>query len=265
MNVHPFPGELADAQIEALRSLGIRKVRISLGLHEDLAGRYLPALGALGAEVVGLVDDFERTPPEPSAWPSTVRRVVGRAPGLFGYEILNEPLYLSPEAYVRDYLRPAYEIVKSVSPSSPVVAGAPSSTIGGREYFFRMTEAGADSWCDYRAAHIYNEHPENYVPWTGKPFLVTESGVADPALHVDWWSRVMKNMSGVLGTDRVYWYALADSEDDGFAVISRHSRPGAIVALSPLYQHLRGKAGGWQRIKSLGTDRRAGWRTGPGR
>ncbi|MHB8834155.1 MAG: hypothetical protein ACYC9Y_00340 [Candidatus Methylomirabilia bacterium] len=240
MNVHSFDGALGSAQIEALRQLGVRRVRLTLGLHSDAAAPYLRGYDA---EYVGLVADYLDPIPSPSAWPGLVRRAVERAPGLFCYEILNEPVSLTATAYVEQYLKPAYQIIKGINPGYKVAAAAPTGTSGGRVDFYAMTSAGADSWCDYRAAHVYTDNPEYYLAGTDRPFLITESGVQDPARHVDWWVRTMTHISGVLETDRVYFYTLSDSTDSGWALISRHSRPGAIRVLSPLYDYIKSKYG----------------------
>jgi hypothetical protein len=240
LHVHSFDGVLGSAQLEALRQLGIRRVRLTLGLHNDLAGSYLRGYDA---EYIGLVDDYLDPTPAPSEWPGLVRRAVERSPGLFCYEILNEPVSLSATVYVEQYLKPAYQIIKGINPAYQVAAAAPTGTAGGRLDFYEMTSAGADSWCDFRAAHVYADNPENYLAGTDRPFLVTETGVQDPARHVDWWTRTMTHLSGVLETDRVYLYALADSEDTGWALISRFSRPGAIRVLSPLYDYIKSKYG----------------------
>ena len=239
MNVHPYGGELGEAQIEVLRSLGIRRVRITLGLHSDLAGNYLRRFQA---EYIGLVGDYNDPHPSPSLWPGLVRQAVERSPGLFCYEILNEPT-ISPGAYVEQYLRPAYEIIKAINPAYRVAAAAPPGTSGGLSYFYQMTEAGADSWCDFRAAHLYSDHPEAFLKGTRRPFLITESGVLDPSRHVDWYARTMTHLSGVLETDRVYFYTLADQPDTGWAIISSQSRPGRIGILSPLHNYIKVKYG----------------------
>jgi len=240
LSVHSFDGVLAGAQIEALRELGIRRVRLTLGLHNDLAGQYLRGYDA---EYIGLVADYRDPIPDPSAWPGLVRRAVERAPGLFCYEILNEPVSLSAQVYVEQYLKPAYQIIKGINSAYQVAAAAPTGTSGGRIDFYEMTTAGADTWCDYRAAHVYADNPEYYLAGTGRPFLITETGAQDPARHVDWWARTMTHISGVLETDRLYLYTLADSEDSGWALISRFSRPGAIHVISPLYDYIKSKHG----------------------
>ena len=96
-----------------------------------------------------------------------------------------------------------------------------------------MSEAGADRWCDYRAAHLYLDNPEVYLKGTDRPFLITETGVEDPARHVNWWSKTMTHISGVLETDRLYFYALATTPDTGWAVISSRSRGGRSRCSAP--------------------------------
>jgi len=128
MNVHPFPGEIGAAQIEALRRMGIQRIRMTLGLHSDLAG---PTCGLCRRGVHRPGQRLQRPDPLPAAWPSLVRQAVGRSPGLFCYEILNEPVALSPSFYVENYLRPAYEIIKSINPAYRVAAGAPTGTSRG--------------------------------------------------------------------------------------------------------------------------------------
>jgi len=240
LNVHPFSGDLFGAQIEAMQQMGIQRVRMTLGLHSDLAGPYLRSYGA---EYVGLVSDFDDPIPNAAAWPDLVRNAVLRSPGLFCYEILNEPVDLTPAVYVEQYLTPAYQIIKGINPGYRVAAAAPTGTSSGRLDFYQMTSAGADSWCDYRAAHLYSDNPEYYLSGTKRPFLVTETGIDDPARHVPWWQDTMAHISGVLETDRVYFYSLSNSEDSGYAIISRYSRPGALGIMSPLYEYLKGKYG----------------------
>jgi hypothetical protein len=124
-----------------------------------------------------------------------------------------------------------------------VAAAAPAGTASGKTWFLQMTDAGADEWCDFRAAHLYSDETAVYLTGTRRPILVTETGVQDRGRHVDWWSDTMTNISGAFDTDRLYFYALCDSEDSAFAIIGKDSRAGAINVLSPLYDYVRGKYG----------------------
>lgn len=241
MNVHPFAGQLAEMQMEAMRLLGVQRIRMTLGLHTDDAGVYLR--GYPSAEYVGLVGDYSDPIPNRNDWPALVRQAVVRSPGCYCYEILNEPMQLTPAAYVQNYLRPAYEVIKSINSGYRVAAAAPTGTSNGRLYFYQMTEAGADSYCDLRAAHLYSDNPEIYLAGTERPFLVTETGVQDAARHVDWYQDTMTHISGVLETERLYFYVLADAPDSAWALISSLSTPGNIGVLSPLYAYIKNKYG----------------------
>jgi len=240
LNVHPYSGSLINLQLQALEELGIKRVRITLGLGRDLAGPYI---GAYPAEYIGLVSDFDRSRFNASNWPGLVRQAVDRAGGVRFFEILNEPdlfLNIRPEVYVQSFLRPAYDIIKERRPEVPVVAAAPVGTSEGRVYFFQMTEAGADSYCDYRAAHLYNNNPEIYLAGTDRPFLVTECGSSNRGSHVSWWSDNMPHISKILATDHLYFYVLLDRPETGFSLISEHAGPGGSVQpVSPLYEHIK--------------------------
>jgi len=240
MNVHPYPEPLRSAQIEALRAMGVRRIRITLGLHEDLASPYL---GGYSADYLGILNDFRDPYPEPNSWPTLVRRALRRAPGVTVFEVLNEPVGIPARDYVERYLKPAYDIIKAVDPALRVAAAAPTSTSGGRTWFYQMTDAGADGWCDFRCVHLYQDNAEIYLKGTDRPFLVTESGVQDQGRHVDWWSSTMAHISGILETERLYWYVLADSPDTAWGVISSRSRAGQIGVLSPLYGYVAAKYG----------------------
>lgn len=240
LNVHPYGGSLDALQIQALHELGVRRIRITLGLGRDLASPYL---NAYPAEYLGLISDFNLGVPNAAAWPGQVREAVNRSPGVGVYQVLNEPDVfhgIRPEVYVNDFLRPAWEIIKEIRPSVPVVSAAPANTSGGRIYFFQMTEAGADSYCDFRAVHMYSSNPEIFLAGTDKPFIVTESGTRNRANHLSWWQNDMAHISKVLDTELLYWYVLLDRPDDGLSLISERPGPGgAVQPVSDLYNYIR--------------------------
>ena len=98
-------------------------MRITLGLHTDLAGPYLRGYSA---EYVGLLGRLQRPDPDPAArGRSSSGRAVQRSPGLFCYEVLNEPMSLTPRVYVEQYLKPAYEVIKGINPALPGGGGRP--------------------------------------------------------------------------------------------------------------------------------------------
>jgi hypothetical protein len=103
-----------------------------------------------------------------------------------------------------------------------------------------MSDAGADSYCDYRAVHLYNNNPEIYLTGTDRPFMVTESGTSNRDGHLSWWKDTMPHISKILDTSRLYFYVLLDRPDTGYSLISE--RPGADGAprpVSPVYDHIR--------------------------
>jgi hypothetical protein len=240
LNVHPYGGSLDTLQLQALAELKIRKIRITLGLGRDLAGVYL---GSYPAEYVGLISDFDLSRVSPASWPGMVRDVVDRSAGVSFYEILNEPelfMGLSPEVYVKSYLRPAYEIIRERRPSVPVIAAAPVGTAGGRTYFYQMTDAGADDYCDFRAAHLYDDNPEVFLAGTDRPFMVTETGKSIRERHLSWWQDTMSHISKVLDTERLYFYVLLDRPDTGFSLIaSSPDAAGNVRPVSPLYTYIK--------------------------
>jgi len=240
LNVHPYGGSLDALQIRALHELGVTRVRITLGLDRDLA---TPYLNGYPAEYLGIISDFFRGRPNAGAWPGQVRAVVNRTPGVGVYQVLNEPDVfhgIGPEEYVNSFLKPAYEVIKEIRPSVPVVSAAPANTSGGRLYFYSMTEAGADRYCDFRAVHMYSTNPEVFLAGTDKPFMVTESGTRNRGNHLSWWQNDMAHFSKVLDTDLLYWYVLLDRPDDGLSLISEQAGPGgAPQPISDLYNYIK--------------------------
>ncbi len=241
LNVHPYGGALDELQLKALHELGARRIRITLGLNRDLAGPYL---GSYPAEYLGIISDFFKGGIDRAAWPGMVREAVGRSGGVASLQVLNEPDVfhgMRPEVYVLDYLRPAYEIIREMRPGVPVISAAPANTSGGRIYFYQMTEAGADEYCDFRGVHMYSDNPETYLSGTDRPFIVTETGTRDRNGHVPWWTGQMAHISKVLDTDSLYWYVLLDRPDDGLSLMADSpDGQGNPRPVSPLYEYIRG-------------------------
>jgi hypothetical protein len=239
-NVHTYSGSKQTLQLAALRDLGVSKIRITLGLSSDLAGGYI---NSYAASYLGLLNDYNLSGVTAASWPSLVRQVMNRGYSLSAIEILNEPdlfLQLSAATYVQSYLKPAWEIIKSIAPSLPVVAAAPRGTQDGVIYFFQMTDAGADSFCDYRGVHLYSDTPEQYRYGSDKPFMITETGTSTPSQHKSWWRDSMTHISGVLDTSELYWYALMNSPVDGYSLIADTAdAQGNPVPRSDLYQYLK--------------------------
>ncbi len=238
-NVHPY-GSSMEVQLKALSELNVRKIRITLGLGRDLASPYI---SAYPAEYLGIVGDFNLSGVNPASWPNLVRQTVGWSHGVSYFEILNEPDVFhtfDAAAYVRDYLRPAYEIIRELRPSIPVVAAAPAGTTGGRMYFYQMTDAGADDYCDFRAVHLYNNNPEIYLAGTDRPFMVTETGKNTPDKHLSWWVDTMPHIGKILDTEHLFFYVLLDRPRTGYGLIEQSFDPeGGVRPTGPLYDHIR--------------------------
>jgi len=215
-NVHPFGGRLGSLQEDALRRMGTPWIRITLGLVSDTeaARPYMRA----APNVLGLVADFRPGTIEPAGWPDLVEATLRRYPQVRLAELLKAPDQLnglSPERYVREFLRPGYERIRARLPGVSVVAASPG---GDRrrlvDAFRRMTEAGADDVCDLRGVHVYFEDPGTLSAIAGatrRPIIVGETGVNSPGQHVRWYSDVIPQMRSTLRADLVFWYVLLES------------------------------------------------------
>lgn len=216
MNIHPLGGRFTGLQQAALRKLATPWVRVTLGLvtATNATREYVGAFPNL----LGLVSDFQLRVVDPAAWPDVVEATLRRYPEVRSAELLNEPeqFYgLSPTSYVRDFLRPGFERIRERFPGVSVVAAAPiGNRRKGLDYFRRMTDAGADRFCDYRAVHVYLEDERvlsAFARATGRPILVTETGIGVPSQHVRWYTEVMPVIRDALNAELIFWYILLES------------------------------------------------------
>ncbi len=215
-NVHPLGGRFESLQREALRRLAAPWIRVTLGLVTDVgaARAYLRA----APNVLGLVADYQLGGINAAEWPDLVEATLRRNPGVRRAELLREPQRfngLSPAQYVRDFLRPGYERIRERVPGVAVVAAAPiNDAQGAPDGFRRMTDAGADDFCDYRAVHVNFEDGGAMAAIaraTRRPILVTETGTTAPSQHVRWYSDVVPRLRTTLGAELVFWYVLLES------------------------------------------------------
>ncbi len=232
-NVHPLGGRIESLQRDALRILGTPWIRVTLGLVTDVeaAGPYARA----APNLLGLVSDFRTGPIDAGEWPTLLAATLRRYPQARRAELLNEPERfngLSPERYVREFLRPGYELIRERFPGVQVVAAAP---VGDRkkapDRFHRLTEAGADDVCDFRAVHVYFDDDRALGAIAGgtrRPILVTETGTNVPGQHVRWYTEVVPRIRGTLGAELVFWYVLLESATLAGGTVP-YSYPGSSV------------------------------------
>jgi hypothetical protein len=231
MNVHPLGGGAVGLQRAAIARLGLRWIRVTLGLvSETTAAR--PYVG-LGPRVLGLVSDFNLGTLEPAAWLDLLDGTLRRYPDVQAAELLNEPEHtvgLDPATYVRSYLQPGFELVRDRYPGVAVVCAAPvGDPRKAPDRFRRMTDAGADRFCDFRAVHAYFADEASLGAIraaTGRPILVTETGTAGAADQVRWYTEVVPRLRQVLGAELLFWYVLLEGPTayPGFSLIA--STPG---------------------------------------
>jgi hypothetical protein len=237
-NVHPLGGRFEALQREALGALAPPWIRVTLGLvtATDAARPY----ARLGPQMLGLVSDFQTGPIDPGEWLDRLEATLRRYPQVTRAELLNEPEHfngLSAARYVGEYLRPGYELIQRRFPWIRVVAAAP---VGDRrqapDQFRRLTDAGADEVCDFRAVHVYFDDQTALgviARSTARPILVTETGISAPAQHVRWYTDVVPRIRRALGAEQVFWYVLLESADLAGGPV-RYSYPGSsLIAAVP--------------------------------
>lgn len=225
LNVHPYPGQLMSVQMQALSDIRANWVRITLGFTSDVAGSYVTNSRT---NILGLISDFQHTPVDKRDWPDMVEEVIRRYPSIQFFQILNEPKVffdIDNVEYVREYLRPAHARIREKFPHVKIVAAAPIGQPSGIRDFAAMTAAGADSYCDYRAVHLYFESGLG-SPWsafraaTEKPIMITETGTRRYEDQLNWWSIRIPEMKRIMKTDYVFYYALLEQpEYTGYEII----------------------------------------------
>jgi hypothetical protein len=260
-NVHPLGGRFQSLQRDALRILATPWIRVTLGVGTDVgAGAYV----GLAPNVLGLVSDFQTGAIDPAEWPNLLAATLRRYPQVRRAELLNEPerFYgLPPDRYVRDFLRPGFQLIRDRFPGVQVVAGAP---VGDRkkapDSFRRMTDAGADDVCDFRAVHVYFEDGGALSAIAGstrRPILVTETGTNIPGQHVRWYAEVIPQIRGTLGAELVFWYVLLESAALASGGVP-YSYPGSSVIASEPDAAGQPKAAAGSGLYPLLVQRRAG-------
>jgi hypothetical protein len=237
-NVHPVGGRFEALQQEAVRTLAPPWIRVTLGLV-TATGAARPYV-RLGPQTLGLVSDFQTRSIEPREWLQALEATLRRYPGISRAELLNEPERFNgipPARYVQEYLRPGYDLIRRRFPGIRVVAAAP---VGDRrqapDQFRRLTDAGADEVCDYRAVHVYFDDERalrTIAQSTARPILVTETGSSAPGQHVHWYTSVVPRIRGALGAEPVFWYVLLESPDLAGGRVPYSYRGFSVLAAVP--------------------------------
>ena len=236
--------ELVDLQMKLLYDLGFEQMRITIsfelfGANFLAAIPYVRAARALGIDVLGIFgefagNDFVRAIANPATRAEvleTYARIFGDfvpaasksvgAPGRFAAQILNEPTHfngLSPDAYVRSFLEPAYLHLKEDDPTIRIVSAAPVASAEGVLRAQKMIEAGLEHVCDVVAFHVYGTRfLEKLAALTAKPVWVTESGTEGTPRHLDWYASTFDTIRRSMpGVERIYWFLLFDLQPNRF-------------------------------------------------
>jgi hypothetical protein len=239
--------ELVDAQMKALYELGYEHIRLTISFNrfgpDFLAAiPYARAARALGMDVLGVIGQFTGYDlAQALASPATRDEVLETYVRIFGAEvplaspaissfggfaaqILNEPTHflgIAPDAYVRDFLRPAYYHIKEDDPSILLVSAAAIGSAAGLLQSREMIEAGLELYCDKVAFHIYGTGLlAEIAELTTKPVWVTESGARGAASHLNWMTETFDRIRREIpGTERIFWFDLFDLGAEGFRLI----------------------------------------------
>jgi hypothetical protein len=240
--------ELVDIQMRLLYELGFEWMRITISFAEFgpeflAAIPYVRAARALGINVLGIIGQFGRGRDlaQALARPETREEVLRvylslfddfvppassevEQPGTFAVQILNEPTHftgISPRTYVREFLAPVYNDLKSEDPQLIVVSAAAVGNADGILRTRSMLDAGLESFCDRVAYHIYDRR---WIPGlaglTSRPVWVTESGITPPERHLDWITETFDEIrNGIEGVEEIFYFQLFDKEPERFRLI----------------------------------------------
>ena len=244
--------EVVDAQMRALYELGFEHVRVTLSFDRFgpdfiAAIPYVRAARALGMDVLGVIGQFTgydlvQAIADPATRDEVLETyldifdtdVLAASPaihssGRFAVQILNEPTHflgITPVAYVRDFLRPAYYHLKEDDPGILIVSAAAIGSAAGLLQSREMIEGGLELYCDRVAFHLYSdEFLEEVDGLADKPVWVTESGSRGAASHREWMTSTFDRIRReVPRTERIFWFDLYDRGPDGFRLIDLEPR-----------------------------------------
>jgi hypothetical protein len=249
VNVHPLRTfargtdeilpELVALQLRAVYDLGFMGLRTTLpfGDRANLLGAipYIRAARALGIDALGILADFsgftlaqaladkDRRQAVLGAYEEIFGSPVAPAtsavarPGRIAFQVLNEPvnfLGIPPDAYVREILNPAFEILKRLNPELLVVSAAEVGHLDGPPRIRAMLEAGLEDVCDRIAYHVYDRRVIPLLSANVKTLVwITETGTLGPENHLAWVRDVVPEIRRDIGdATSVFYFDLYDPE-----------------------------------------------------
>jgi hypothetical protein len=207
--------------VRAARALGIDVVLVLADFGGFLLARELRD-DRRRPRVLKLFSDLFATPPHPAA-----PGAGGRGPGGVGriaFQVLNEPALfvgLPPDVYVNQVLRPCFTELHAINPQIIVVSAAEVGTLDGPPRVRAMLEAGLEDCADRIAFHIYNP---DVIPLLSNDVRglvwVTESGVADPSLHLGWVRDVFPRIRAQIDdVSRIFLWILYETDPRRFRLV----------------------------------------------
>ena len=134
---------------------------LGMGLHR-FAANQLPDLFTYGPEVAQArklnIPFFFQLTNRPDVTPENVRRILTNQPDLQRLEIMNEPDQqgVSPEVYVKKYLKPCYEEAHRIKPDIQVMGPAKCGI--ELQWMDRFFKAGGGRYVDIVSVHTYERN-----------------------------------------------------------------------------------------------------------
>lgn len=261
--------DLVDLQMKLVYELGFEWIRLTISFNrfgpDFLAAiPYVRAARALGINVLGVIGQFTGFDlVQALSRPDTREEVLDvyqlvfddvvpvaspavPVPGRFAAQVLNEPtqfLGIPPDVYVRKYLAPSAVHLKEDDPSLLVVSAATVGSLDGLLRTRALFESGVEHFCDRVAYHLYSRALIPHLRRLAtRPVWVTESGIADPARHLEWvtdtFARIRDEIDGV---ENIFYFDLFDREPQRFRLVDvvEGPEPGvfAVIESSTLIQY----------------------------
>ncbi len=264
--------ELVDLQLQAVYELGFERLRLTLSFNrfgpDFLAAiPYVRAARAMGIHVLGVIGQFSGFDlVQALSRPATREEVleayltifddavapassaIGQT-GTFSAQVLNEPTHflgIPPQAYVSDFLAPAYDHLKEDDPRLLVVSAAEVGRVDGLLRQRALFEAGVERFCDRVAYHVYDPRLiPRLAGMASRPVWITESGTAGPESHLDWVTRRFSEMSrAIAGVEQIFYFDLFDFQPNRYRLIDI-AREGegfqALFESEELIRYFRGR------------------------